>query len=167
MKTVQMYASLNGNPFSDVKVPKIDLDYKPITGGSAGSTGGSATGGDWWQRNGATITGLASTIAQLGLTATQIALAFKKGDASAINSQGQKVDLSGLKQQLEAQAQRNNERFEDRFNKLLDYVQKTQAQAQPQQTKKDNTLLYVGVGVLGVAVLGVGLYFIATNKKRK
>ncbi len=165
MKTVQMYASLNGGPFEDIKVPEIDLGYKPLTDSSV--VGSTASGGNFWQKNGSTITGIASTLIQLGLSATQIALAFKKGDASAINSQGQKVDLSGLKQLIATQAQINNERFEDRFNKLLDYVQKTQAQAQPQQAKKDNTLLYVGVGVLGVAVLGVGLYFIATSKKRK
>ncbi len=159
MKTIQIYAATKGLGFGGVEVPKIDLGYKPLTGGSAGS---SSSSGSWWNRNGATITGLAQTAMQVGLTATQIALAFKKGDSSTINNQGQQVDLSGLRYQIESQARANNERFEERFNKVLDYLQESEKNNPPAKSK-NNTWLYVGLGVLGLTVLGVGGYLIVSK----
>ncbi len=172
MTTAQMYAASQasgGNSFDfGYKPIKIDLGNSTGGGSSVGTVtttegGASASGGGWWNRNGATITGIAQTAMQLGLTATQIAVALKSGDATAVNTKGQKVDISGLKQEIELQARMNNERFEDRFNRMLDYLQKTENTA---PTKKaNNTLLYVALGLLGVTVLGVGGYFVFSNKK--
>ncbi len=171
MTTAQIYTSSNKglgeiNPNPNIGI-NTNWDFSNVGTGTGVNFGfgteGSGTGTDWWGRNQNTIGGIFGLLSQGLLTWAQFQNALKSGKTNVVASNGQQVDLSGINKMLEAQAKANQKSMAEMQQMFLMQMQ-AQQNANRNKNEKDNTLLYVGLGVLGFFVIGTGLYFLTKKK---
>lgn len=121
----------------------------------------SSSGGGFW--DGANFMGLLSTI---GGTWAQIEAA-KKGNQVIVKDTvtGQNTDIAPmLLQKLEEQAKANQTSV-DGLMQMMQMQMLQNQQANNNKPAKDNTALYVGLGVAGVVILG-GILYMSSNKNK-
>ncbi len=142
-----------------------DMVSNPVSGsgGSTPTTTSATTttsGGGFFA--GTNFMGLLNTI---GGTWAQIEAAKKGQQVIVKDSSGNTRDIAPeLMQKLEQQAQANQTSVDSLMQMMQ--MQMVQNQQEKQASKKDNTALYVGLGV-GALVLVGGIFLVTQNKKKK
>jgi len=140
-----------------------DMVSDPVSSGGSSTTTTAPTttsGGGFFA--GTNFMGLLNAI---GGTAAQIIAAGKGQQVIVKDANGNTRDIAPeLKMKLEQQAQANQMSM-DKMVQMMQ-MQMMQNQQEKQASKKDNTALYVGLGV-GALVLVGGIFLVTQNKKKK
>ncbi|WP_408045726.1 hypothetical protein [Tenacibaculum litopenaei] len=157
-------SSFNGGTGITVDMPDFNFGGGGTSGAgsSASNTGsGSTSGGGFF--DGFNLNGLLNTLLKGGMTWAQIEAAKKGKDVYIQGQGGQKENItpilvSKLKEQAETQQKTTTE--------ILKMMQAQMQQQQNPPAKKDNTLMYVGIGVGVLVLLGGGIYMINSSKSK-
>ncbi len=150
-------SGVNGGTGISIDIPDFDFG-----GGSIGSseTSSSSSGGGFFSN--ITLNGLLGTLLKGGATWAQIEAAKNGKNVYVQGSGGQKENITPMlisKLEEQAKAQQTT------VNSLMTMMQAQMVNNNKPKEKKDNTLMYVGIGV-GTIALGAIVYMI-TNKKKK
>ncbi len=110
------------------------------------------TGGNWWDRNGNIVTGVTNSLSSLALTTAHVVNILRSDEPLIIKQPGQppKDYTTEMKKVYK-------EKGDDGINQALMLLM-AQNQNRPQQPKEDKTMLYVGLGVGAVVLLGGMMY---------
>ncbi len=109
-----------------------------------------------------TVNAIGNLLVNLGNTSANV-IAALKGNQPVIVQNPQTGQTIDVRAELERQAQEQGKSNEQMIQMLQ--MMMMQNQNQPQKTPKDNTVLYVGIGVTTVALIG-GIYYLANKKKK-
>ncbi len=147
-------------PTDPIVIPGDGGIVAPVVRNTTTTTPGTTStnkGGGFW--SGSNIGDVLNSIVKMGNAGANIIAALKGNQPVFIQNPttGQQIDVrEELKKQAEAQG-KSNEQMLQLMQMMMQNNQKP--------TPKNNTALYVGVGV-GVVVLSGLLYLIATKKKK-
>ncbi|MFL0083687.1 hypothetical protein V2647_06830 [Tenacibaculum maritimum] len=161
--TTALAGSFNGGTGISIKVPDFNFGDSKSSGSSQNSPTTTSKGGGFF--GGFNLNGLLDTLLKGGMTWAQIEAAKNGKDVYVQGAGGEKENITPmLISKLNEQA-KVYQKSQSEILKMMQ-LQMTQNANNPKPPKEDKTLLYVGIGVGALVLIGGGILLINNNKKK-